>query len=86
MNNYPPEFYTEVLKHEMKEQTPKATKPVVESFDQSTKLILALQQLDNVSSLVRGNEYEDYLINSITKLRVELQRQYNVLHNINAYV
>lgn len=86
MNNYPPEFYTEVLKHETKEQTPKATKPVVESFDSSTKLILALQQLDNISSLVRGNEYENYLISKLTKVKVELQRQYNVLHNINAYV
>jgi len=80
MNNYPPEFYTEVLKHDKKKK-----EPAVELFDKSDKLVLALRQLDSISSLVRGNEYESYLMQRVISMKVELQRQYNVLHNINAY-
>ena len=59
---------------------------VADTFDQQDRLVLSLRQLEDLSSLVRGNEYEKYLMSRIISLKVELQRQYNVLMNINPYV
>ena len=59
---------------------------VADTFDQQDRLVLSLRQLEYLSSLVRGNEYEKYLMSRIISLKVELQRQYNVLMNINPYV
>lgn len=44
-----------------------------------TKLLLALQQLENISSLVRGNEYEKFFVQHIIPIKVELERQYSNL-------
>ena len=59
---------------------------VADTFDQQDRLVLSLRQLEDLSSLVRGNEYEKYLMSRIISIKVELQRQYNVLMNINPYV
>jgi sRNA-binding regulator protein Hfq len=40
-----------------------------------TKLILALQQVDNLTNLVEGNKYQQLLYGHLISLRVELQRQ-----------
>lgn len=48
-----------------------------------TKLVLALQQLDNLEKLVTDLDYKDYLYSKITKMRCELKRQ---LTNITAEV
>ncbi|AFK66447.1 hypothetical protein SWPG_00200 [Synechococcus phage S-CBM2] len=40
-----------------------------------TKLILALQQVDNLTSLLKGNEYERFLFHKLIGVQVELQRQ-----------
>jgi hypothetical protein len=39
------------------------------------KLILALQQIDNLTSLIEGNEYQHFLYSHLISVRVELQRQ-----------
>ena len=39
------------------------------------KLILGLMQIDNLTSLLEGNEYQQYLSRHIMQLRVELNRQ-----------
>ena len=39
------------------------------------KLILALQQIDNLTSLLEGNEYQQFLYNKLIGIQVELKRQ-----------
>ncbi len=43
-----------------------------------TKLTFALEHIAHLHDLVEGNEYEEYLTQSIITLEVELERQ---LHN-----
>ena len=44
-------------------------------MNEATKLLLALQQIDNLTSLLEGNEYQDYLYKNLINLQVELKRQ-----------
>jgi len=44
-------------------------------MDEKTKLILALQQVDNLVQLLKDNEYERYLYSHLITLDVELKRQ-----------
>jgi len=44
-------------------------------MDQKTKLILALQQIDNITCLIQGNEYQSFLYSHLISVQVELQRQ-----------
>jgi hypothetical protein len=46
-------------------------------MNEQTKLILALQQIDNLTSLLEGNEYQDFLYSKLISTRIELQRQLN---------
>lgn len=50
-------------------------------MNQTTKLILALQQIDNLTSLLEGNEYQSFLYSNLIKTKVELERQLtNIQH------
>lgn len=44
-------------------------------MDEQTKLILGLQQVNNLVSLFEGNEYENFLSSKLISIQVELQRQ-----------
>jgi hypothetical protein len=44
-------------------------------MNDKTKLILALQQVDNLVKLLEGNEWERYLYSHLITLDVELKRQ-----------
>ena len=44
-------------------------------MNEKTKLILALQQVDNLVQLLKDNEYERYLYSHLITLDVELKRQ-----------
>ena len=47
------------------------------------KLILALMQIENLTSLLQGNEYAKFLYSHLISTKVELQRQLtNVQHSI----
>jgi len=48
------------------------------------KLILALQQVDNLTKLFQENEYERYLSYHLITLQVELKRQLALLHHDNS--
>jgi hypothetical protein len=48
-------------------------------MNEQTKLLLALQQIDNLTSLLENNKYQQYLYGHLTQIRIELQRQYNNL-------
>jgi hypothetical protein len=44
-------------------------------MNQKTQLLLALQQIDNLTSLLKENEYQKYFNIRLIKIQVELQRQ-----------
>jgi len=46
-------------------------------MNEQSKLILALQQIDNLTSLLEGNQYQDFLYSKLISARIELQRQLN---------
>lgn len=51
-------------------------------MNQSTKFILALQQIDNLTSLIEGNEYQSFLYSHLFPIKVELERQLtNLTHS-----
>ena len=39
------------------------------------KLILALQQVEGISKLIRNNEYESYFYSFLNPIHIELNRQ-----------
>jgi hypothetical protein len=44
-------------------------------MNKKTKLLLGLQQIDNLTSLLEGNEYQTFLYSHLNPLNVELKRQ-----------
>lgn len=50
-----------------------------------TKLILALMQINNLTELLRDNQYKVMLYSHLISVKVELERQMNVLTNTNPY-
>ena len=40
-----------------------------------TNLIFALQQVENIGNLVKGNEYEKFFVSHLVSLQCEIQRQ-----------
>jgi len=51
-------------------------------MDERTKLLLALQQVENIVNLTSGNEYERYIYSKLISVKCELERQLsNLNHN-----
>lgn len=51
-------------------------------MNQESKLILALLQIDNLTSLLEGNEYQSFLYSRLISLQVEVKRQLtNIQHS-----
>lgn len=44
-------------------------------MNQESKLIFALMQLENITSLIEGNEYETFLQSHLIPIDVEIKRQ-----------
>lgn len=44
-------------------------------MDQKTKLLLVLQQIDNITSLIQGSEYEFFMRSHLISVQIELERQ-----------
>ena len=44
---------------------------------EQTKLILAQMQIENISNLIKDNEYERFMNSHLISLRVEIERQLN---------
>jgi len=44
-------------------------------------LILALQQVENISNLMQGNEYEAYFNHRLITMKYELERQIALKNN-----
>jgi hypothetical protein len=49
--------------------------PIVPMINDETKFILASLQIDNLKSLLKGNEYETFLYSHLIPIQVELNRQ-----------
>jgi hypothetical protein len=47
---------------------------------EKSKIIFALQQISNISSLLEGNEYERFISSHLFSIQFELERQ---LTNLN---
>jgi len=51
-------------------------------MNQKTKLLFAMMQVDNLTSLIEGNEYQKFLYLHLNQVRVELKRQLtNLTHS-----
>jgi len=48
---------------------------------EEVKLHLALMQVNNVLSLIQGNQYEQFMRNKLIGLQVEMNRQLSLLTN-----
>jgi hypothetical protein len=44
-------------------------------MSEELKLIFCLQQIENISNLVKGNEWEHFLVSKLISLKVEFERQ-----------
>ena len=42
---------------------------------EQTKLILALMQIDNLTNLVKDNEYERFINGHLMSVKIEIERQ-----------
>lgn len=40
-----------------------------------TKLIFALNQIENISKLLEGNEWEQFFVSHLIPIKIELERQ-----------
>ena len=45
------------------------------AFDEETKLLLGLHQVEGVMKLIEGNEYEKYMSSHLNTVKYELIRQ-----------
>jgi hypothetical protein len=51
-------------------------------MNETTKIILALQQIENLTLLLEHNEYQDFLYSHLISVEVELKRQLtNLTHS-----
>ncbi len=44
-------------------------------MNDKTKFILALMQIENISNLMKENEYEQFMVSHLIPLKVEIERQ-----------
>jgi hypothetical protein len=44
-------------------------------MNDKTKFILALMQIENISKLMKENEYEQFMVSHLIPLKVEIERQ-----------
>lgn len=43
------------------------------------RLIIAMQQVDNLAKLLENNPYECFILGELTPIRYELQRQFDLI-------
>ena len=44
-------------------------------IDEQSKLIFALMQIDNITQLLKDNEYQTFLYSHLSSIKVEVERQ-----------
>ncbi len=48
-------------------------------MNKETKFHLALIQIENLSQIVKGNEYEHFFVSHLVPIKIELERQLSLL-------
>jgi hypothetical protein len=52
-------------------------------MNEQTKLVLGIQQIDNLISLLEDNEYQQHLYSHLIPVKIELKRQLtNLTHSL----
>ena len=46
-----------------------------------TKFLLALTQIDNLSKIVEGNEFEHFFVSHLLPIKFEFERQLSLIKN-----
>ena len=54
-------------------------------MDQKTKLILALQQTENIFELLKDGQYAGFFSSHLLPIKFEIERQLNCLTGYNKY-
>lgn len=54
-------------------------------MDKRTKLILALQQTENIFKLLKDGEYAGFFSSHLLSIKFEIERQLSLLTNSNKY-
>jgi len=44
-------------------------------MNKESKIILALMQVENITKLLEGNEYQQFLYSNLISIKIELERQ-----------
>ena len=52
-----------------------------ETLTQEETLIIALQQISDLSALLEGNDWETYIASKLISVECELSRQLNILQS-----
>jgi len=55
-------------------------------MNKKTKLIFALSQVDGITKLIQGMDYEDYMMFKLIPLKVELKRQLSLEEHVETLV
>jgi hypothetical protein len=55
-------------------------------MDKKTKLILALQQIENVTELVKDNQWEGFFSSHLLPVKYEIERQISCLTGKSKYI
>ena len=58
---------------------------MVSMMNEKTKLILALQQIENIRSLLKEGQYAGFFTSHLLPIKFEIERQLNCLTNTNTY-
>ena len=49
-------------------------------MNEKERLLLALQQINNITNLIQDNQYKDYLYSKLISIEVELNRQLSLTY------
>jgi len=52
-------------------------------MDKQTKLVFALEHVAHLEDLIQGNDWENYLNQSLTQMKYEFERQLRLEENKN---
>ncbi len=52
-------------------------------MDKQTKLVFALEHVAHLEDLIQGNDWENYLNQSLTQMKYEFERQLSLEENKN---
>ena len=67
--------------HQTDPVCPILSSSVQERMNPQTKFLLALTQIDNLSKIVEGNEFEHFFVSHLLPIKFEFERQLSLIKN-----